>query len=213
MAQRFSLKKQWRRIRRSYKKRPMLYVLGTLSLLVLVGYAIMQSQTVINRAAYTPLLNVIAEGESRGNYNAYFGNATNHKIRFTEMTVAEVLTWQERYVADGNPSSAVGRYQFIQPTLEGLIAELDIPPQEVFDPSLQDSLAIALIERRGAVDFVKGKITAEQFAHNLSQEWAALPRVIGDSPEASYYAGDGLNHSRISIDKIMRAVREFKMTA
>ena len=46
----------------------------------IVGYGIMQSHTMIPPAAYTPLLNVIADGESRGNYNAYFGNAGNRKV-------------------------------------------------------------------------------------------------------------------------------------
>lgn len=157
-------------------------------------------------ANYTDLLNTIALGESRGNYNAYFGNAGNTDIRFTDMAVGEVLSWQKQYVEQGHASGAVGKYQFIRPTLAGLVNELDIDESERFDESLQDRLAIHLLERRGVQDYLRGLISREQLAHNLSKEWAALPRVIGGSPSASYYAGDGLNRSQISIDQVLTAI-------
>ena len=74
-------------------------------------------------------------------------------------------------------------------------------------------MAIALMERRGAVDFANDKISAEQFAANLSKEWAALPAVLGDRPTESFYAGDGLNQSRVSTDVVLKAVAEFKQVA
>lgn len=48
---------------------------------------------------YTGLLNTIALGESKGNYNAYFGSAHNNGIDFTAMAVGEVLEWQANFVA------------------------------------------------------------------------------------------------------------------
>ena len=65
------------------------------------------------------LLNTIAKVESKNNYNAHFGNADNVSIQFTSMTVGEVLIWQKQFVEQGSPSSAVGRYQFINSTLRG----------------------------------------------------------------------------------------------
>jgi conjugal transfer mating pair stabilization protein TraG len=156
----------------------------------------------IDPAAYTPILNTIAKGESEGNYNAYFGNAANATIRFTDMSVGEVLAWQQEYVHSGSPSSAVGRYQIIRPTLTGLVQELGLDPAVRFDKTLQDRLAIALLERRGSEAYVGQKLSREQFAANLAREWAALPKVIGDNPEQSYYAGDGLNASRVSIGAV-----------
>ncbi len=154
----------------------------------------------------TALLNIIAKGESRGNYNAYYGNASNQEVKFTEMPVADVLAWQEAFVQQGSPSSAVGRYQFIRPTLAGLVKELSIDESTVLDEQLQDRLAKRLLERRGLSDYVKGKITREEFAHNLSKEWAALPKVIGNNPDQSYYQGDGLNYVQISIDEIFSGI-------
>lgn len=164
----------------------------------------------INPVAYRPILDVIAKGESHGNYNAYFGNPTNAAIRFTDMSIAEVLAWQKSHVAEGALSNAVGKYQIIQPTLEGLVTELSIDQSTHFDESTQDRLAIALINRRGAVDFARKKISIEQFATNLAMEWAALPHVQGKNPEASYYAADGINQSHISSMEIRQAIRAFE---
>ena len=162
-------------------------------------------------ANYSELLSIIAEGESKGNYNAYFGHAGNTSIGFTNMTVGEVLQWQHDFVAGGQPSSAVGKYQFIRPTLEGLVHEMHINMNEIFDARLQDKLAIHLLERRGVREYLRGRISREEFAHNLSKEWAALPRVIGANPGASYYDGDGLNKAQVSVDTLLAAIETLRM--
>lgn len=151
---------------------------------------------------YDLLLETIAKGESRGNYNAYFGNVSNQSTVFTQMKVAEVLQWQKNFVENGSPSSAVGKYQFIRPTLNNLVNELDIDKNTRFDEELQDKLAVTLLEKRGLSDYVEGKIDRKQFAHNLSKEWAALPKLTGDNPTQSYYEGDGLNHVQVSVDEV-----------
>lgn len=174
-------------------------------IIAVTSMGIMREKTMMD-VNYTNLLNTIAQGESKGNYNAYFGNASNTTINFTAMTVGEVLNWQRQYVEQGNASNAVGKYQFIEPTLRGLVGELKIEPKSKFDAHLQDRLAIRLLERRGVHEYVSGHISREQLAHNLSKEWAALPRVIGGNPQSSYYAGDGLNHVQVSVDEVMVAI-------
>jgi muramidase (phage lysozyme) len=182
------------------------------SLLVLGGAIMYVSMTApkVDPSAYTPLLNTIAKGESNGNYNAHFGNANNMAIRFTDMSVGDVLKWQEKYVHEGSASSAVGKYQIIRSTLQGLVSELDIDQDAKFDAALQDKMAIALLERRGSLDFVDNKLTREQFAANLAKEWAALPKVVGDNPNESFYASDGLNQARISIQEVYFAIGSLK---
>lgn len=163
--------------------------------------------TRVDPQAYAPLLDTIAKGESNGNYNAYFGDSRNTTIRFTEMTVGEVLQWQTEYVAKGSVSSAVGKYQIIRPTLLGLVRELEIDHSRKFDKVLQDRMAIALLERRGSLAYVDNKLTREQFAANLAKEWAALPRITGPNPTHSYYAADGINKAHITIDEVYGALR------
>lgn len=159
-----------------------------------------------NPESYKPLLNLIATVESNGNYNAHFGNSRNDSVKFTEMSVSEVRQWQKDFVAQGSPSSAVGRYQIISTTLDGLINELNIEPTQKFDSETQDKMAVALLERRGAEQYVNQELTPEQFAANLAKEWAALPKVIGDNPEQSYYAGDGLNKSLVEPKEVLDAI-------
>ena len=183
-------------------------------MLIMTGFVLMcfvatpkmSKQTTVNPAAYTPLLETIAKGESSGNYNAYYGNAGNQALHFTDMSVAQVMQWQDDYVRQGNPSSAVGRYQIVRPTLAGLVRQLNIDPQARYDEAMQDRLAIALLERRGSIAYVEKQLTREQFATSLSQEWAALPKAMGTNPEQSYYAGDGLNQSRIRLEDVFAAL-------
>lgn len=190
-------------------KRPVSYyaIAAVLTLVLAAAILLERNRMDLN---YTNLLNTIAQGESKGNYNAYFGNAGNNKIDFTAMTVGEVLEWQASYVAQGSPSSAVGKYQFINTTLKSLLNEMGVSHAERFDANLQDRLAIRLLERRGVQDYAHGRISREQLAHNLSKEWAALPRVIGGNPDSSYYDGDGLNKAHVKVDQVMAAIASLK---
>lgn len=167
----------------------------------------------VDPEAYQPLLQTIAKGESNGNYNAYYGGARNTAVRFTEMTIAEVLKWQEDFVRQGHPSNAVGKYQIIRPTLVGLVNQLGFAQQAKFNETTQDRLAIALLERRGSEAFIAKALTREQFAANLAKEWAALPATSGSSPEKSYYAGDGLNQAQVNVDEIYTALDLFEQKA
>jgi muramidase (phage lysozyme) len=162
----------------------------------------------VDPSSYTPLMSLIGTIESNDNYNAYFGNPRNHEIKFTDMTIDEVMRWQADFIADGNASSAVGRYQIISTTLIGLVRELKIDTKEKFTQQMQDRMAIALFERRGSIAFINKEITAEEFTASLAKEWAALPKVIGNNPGSSYYAHDGLNKSRTSPDKIIATVNK-----
>ncbi len=213
------INKYIRRLRRSVRRYARSNPITTILLIIgipLLGVLLATRQpetTVVNPAAYTPLLNTIAKGESNGNYNAYYANAGNDTMRFTDMTVAEVLQWQQDHVSQGSPSSAVGKYQIVRPTLVGLVRQLNIDTRARYDAALQDRLAITLLERRGSLAYVEKELTREQFAANLAKEWAALPKVVGDKPQESYYAGDGLNQSRISVDEVLTALSALESNA
>lgn len=160
----------------------------------------------VSPAAYRPILDVIGKAESNNNYNAYFGNAGNKDIDFTNMTIAQVMQWQHDFIAQGHASSAIGRYQIISTTLDGLVRRLDLDTNQKFDEAMQDRLAIALLERRGSLSYAAHQLAPQEFAANLAREWAGLPRVIGGDPNASYYAGDGLNASRTNVDEVIKAI-------
>jgi hypothetical protein len=74
----------------------------------------------------------------------------------------------------------------------------------MFDPSHQDLLADILIREKGYDRYKRGQISATQFLNNLSMAWAGLP-----SPEKggrSYYGGDGLNRSHMSLDRALAKI-------
>ena len=150
-------------------------VLSFLAIIIVAGGMIyanyMQNRRLaVDPATYAQLLQLIARAESNDNYNAHFGNAGNTSIKFTDMTIGQVLRWQSEFIDQGNVSSAVGRYQIINTTLSGLITQFNISTNEKFDAAMQDRLAILLIERRGSQNYVNAELTPEQFAHNLSKE-------------------------------------------
>ena len=196
------------KVRRWLQRRPAVFWIGLVFAAALIAYTIgsMNQRLQVDPVSAKPLLDLIARVESKGNYNAYFGNAGNSSITFTEMSIADVLSWQEDFIAAGHPSSAVGRYQIISTTLKGLVQQLNIDTNQPFNEAMQDRMAVALLERRGATEYVNNQIDGRQFAAELAKEWAALPKIIGDRPEQSYYAGDGLNKALVGVDEILRAV-------
>lgn len=209
--------KQMRRLQRKIRRQTRRFVrhggrvMLTVGLCMAVVFAArIITMPTIDRSSYRPLLQAIAKGESNGNYNAYYGKPNNDTILFTRMTLQQVLDWQQAYVAQGSVSSAVGKYQIIEGTLRGLITDNNIELSRLFDESLQDELAILLIERRGSEAYASSTISREDFAANLAKEWAALPKIVGSDPEQSYYAGDGINKSNISSGEIFTAIESIK---
>jgi muramidase (phage lysozyme) len=152
------------------------------------------------------LLEMIGNIESSKGYNAEFGDKD---LALDQMTISQVLEHQQRRRNEGAKSSAVGRYQFIHSTLKDLVDNnpRDLPPDAMFNAETQDKAATFLLKRRGMDDYADGTISEEQFAKNLSKEWASLP-----DPETgrSYYAGDGLNKSLTTPETVFETLRRSK---
>lgn len=148
------------------------------------------------------LLSLIRKEEAAGNYNAVFGRA-NSKVDLSQFTLDDILAQQQAARKRGAKSTAIGGYQFIYKTLRGLKAELGLDGTEKFTPELQDKLAVALLNRRGLPQFRAGRISKKQFALSLSKEWASLPNP---STGRSFYAGDGLNASRLPRSAVYAAL-------
>jgi uncharacterized protein (TIGR02594 family) len=150
--------------------------------------------------ALQALLDEISVHESGGNYEAYFRKANNTTIKFTTKTINEVIAWQKQYVRDGSPSSAVGRYQIIRTTLQGLQSDMGLSGSTLFDKNTQDRMAKQLLVQAKLKVYLTGKISMTEFGKRIARVWASLP-VLADTQGAhraiirgqSYYAGDGLN--------------------
>ncbi len=148
------------------------------------------------------LAKLVRQAEAGGNYNAVYGRA-NSKYDLGQLTLDQVLGLQQEARRRGVKSTAIGAYQFLYKTLRGLKAETGLKGTEKFTPELQDKLFMALLNRRGLQAFRAGRISKRQFALSLSQEWAGLPNP---NTGRSFYAGDGLNASRVKTASVYRAL-------
>lgn len=155
------------------------------------------------------LLDFIGSIEAPNGYGTIFGNKQSKLAKpLTEMTLDEVTAAQRTW-SKNHGSSAAGRYQFMRATLLDLISELGLRGSQKLDADLQDRLGYHLLKRRGYDDYMAGLIDRIEFGKRLAQEWASLP-VLAAMQGAhrkltrgqSYYAGDALNKSLTSPEKL-----------
>lgn len=129
----------------------------------------------------------------------------------TTMTVFEVLSWQREAIAEtkqvyGSGYSAAGRYQVIRKTLQSL----DVNGNALFDKETQDVVGIMLLRRRGWDKWVKGELSTEVFADNISKEWASLPYHT----DRSYYDKDAHgNRSLVSRKEVIQVLNKIRKVA
>lgn len=161
------------------------------------------------------LLDFIAKFESNGNYNAFFRNAGNtNNPQLTGMMIRNVVEFQNRLLANGSPSSAVGRYQIIRQTFRGLIASMSLSGDERFSQDVQDSMGRKLLETRGLNAYLNGTMSVNDFGNAVAKEWAGMPvlsAITGQQgftlqPGQSFYAGDGLNKALAGAAAFRRAI-------
>ncbi len=144
-------------------------------------------------------------GEAAGNYNAYFGH-TKSTVDFSLMSLAQVYAFQAKMLRRDERSSAVGGYQFLRRTLQGLQHSNSLPGSTLFTPEIQDSFAVDLMVGRGYKAWWRGGMNDSEFAHGLSVEWASLP-----DPEhggRSHYDGDGVNSTDTTLEKVYAMLRK-----
>jgi hypothetical protein len=98
-----------------------------------------------------------------GKRGAYSQSGLGDGRALTQMTVAEVMQAQSGYddrtITDAQWRAqggiwTAGRYQFIGPTLKGLIERYGIPPNVLFDEKLQDYLALRYMQESGISPWV-----------------------------------------------------------
>lgn len=139
------------------------------------------------------LLALIAQAEAGpAGYDAVQHGATVRPSRRpTLMTLGEIYKWIDD--TPGQPH-AIGRYQFIPPTLRRVARERGFGPETQFSPGVQDALALILLEDAGLSRFQTGQLERQRFMYNLARIWAGLPLPNG----RSYYEGHAGNSATMS---------------
>jgi conjugal transfer mating pair stabilization protein TraG len=155
------------------------------------------------------LLDLIAVPESRGNYNAWYGNAEQDRVDLSGLSVNEVRDLQTDLV-QSNGGSAIGRYQLLDDTLDALIERMGLSGNERFTPALQDRMALQLARNAGMEGWIGGRIGDERFARNLSEIWAGLPR---DASNESHYEGIQGNRATVDWNAVIDSLRGIRTSA
>jgi len=148
----------------------------------------------LQSAAEGGILDLIgyAEGTDKGrgyNETLGYGAYTGGPVNLINMSLDKVLELQRQMLAHPDNSfnsSAVGRYQIVSTTLRSLMNELNLTGREMFDPAMQDRLAMQLVRRRMG-----------QGVDGFRQEWEGLRYVndksimtaLGAQPIAPHDAG------------------------
>ena len=168
---------------------------------------------------YAALLDLIADGESGGDYNiVYSGTRVPHPENLTEygnkplteLSIGDLLNWMDYSVAQGSYSSASGRYQVIRGTLRGAVSAGVVTTGDLYDQTNQDLIANYLLEVRGISRWESGELTDEQFANRLAYEWASLPLVTGPNRGSGAYDADGVNAANHTPEEILSVLRSIK---
>ena len=148
------------------------------------------------------LRDLIARAEAgRAGYDAVqHGARVKPPRRPTDMTLQDIYDWIE--ATPGQPH-AIGRYQFIPPTLRHSAARLDLPASTRFSPAVQDRLADLLLGDAGLMKVKAGEMSTDTFMLNLAKIWAGLPIPSG----RSYYDGVAGNKATMTFEAYATQVR------
>jgi muramidase (phage lysozyme) len=130
------------------------------------------------------LRQIIGHAESRRHgYDAVqYGARIKPAKRPTEMTIGEIYAWID---ATPRQPHAIGKFQFIPPTLRRLVRRVGLSETTLFSPPVQDRLADELLLEAGLRAATAGEIGRHSFMENLAKIWAGLPTSNGKS----YYHG------------------------
>ena len=154
------------------------------------------------------LLDYTSVKESDGNYDAWIGHIHGARGTITGKTLGEVYQFQRELVAGGAPSSAVGRYQFVQRTLSACAQACGVGLTQRLDARTQDQLGLHLLQVRGLAAWRAGAISDSEFAHRLSCEWASLPDP--ENGGRSHYDGDGVNRAGRTLESLLGVLEQVK---
>lgn len=124
-----------------------------------------------------------AEAGSKGYDAVQYGATIKPPRAPTQLTIAQIYDWIDD--TPGQPH-AIGRYQFIPPTLRRLVRRAGIDPKARFSPKVQDHLADLLLIDAGLEPFLAGEMRRVTFMNNLAKIWAGLPNETGRSHYHGY---------------------------
>ena len=143
-----------------------------------------------------------AEAGAKGYDAVQYGATIKPDGPPTTLTIQQIYDW-----IDDTPNQphAIGRYQFIPPTLRRLVTRLGVDASVRFTPDVQDRLADVLLVEAGLKRFLAGEMARHDFMNNLAKIWAGLPNDTGRSHYHGY-AGNKATMTWASFDRQMARI-------
>lgn len=143
------------------------------------------------------LANFIAGAETGGRFNAYNGD-WKYGSKGDDTILSTPLSQLRSYMNKNHPDSsgAVGAYQFMPETAISYAKQIGMNPDNtLFTAENQKKIHMRHLKALGYDDYVKGKMSRQQFGINLSQQYRALP----DPRTGRTYAGTGSSRNRNTV--------------
>lgn len=189
----------------------------------------------MNSQALKNFFDVILKGESKSynDYNYYvcsgsIGNCLRSYLydqkrgtkypdfdKLTDLTIAEIMNFQDRSKSQPGKLFAVGRYQIIPDTLEGLVNSTKTNKNIKFSPEIQDNFGYSLLMgRKDLRNYLKKTVednqkNLEAAALDVAKIWSSVGipfNLPGKPKNTSYYASGG-DRASVMTEPVQAALR------
>ena len=143
------------------------------------------------------LADFVAGAETGGRFNAYNGD-WKYGSKGDDTILSTPLSQLKSYMTKNHPNSsgAVGAYQFMPETAISYAKQIGMNPDTtLFTVENQKKIHMRHLKALGYDDYVRGKMSRQQFGINLSKQYRALP----DPRTGRTYAGTGSYRNRNTV--------------
>ncbi len=155
------------------------------------------------------LASFVAGAETGGRFDAYNADSGKGDPKILDTNISNLRSYISKYP---NSSGAVGAYQFMPETAEGLAKQMGIDPNKTkFTPEVQKQLHLFHLNQLGYGKYAKGEMTKEQFGAAIAQQYRAVP-----DPRTGYTWSDSAsrrNRAQVTNEQYLNALEQSKQGA
>lgn len=155
------------------------------------------------------LASFIAGAESKGRFDAYNGDSGKGDPKILDTNISDLKSYISKYP---NSSGAVGAYQFMPDTAEGLAKQMGMDPTKTkFTPEVQKQLHLFHLNQLGYGKYVKGEMSKEDFGAAIAKQYRAVP-----DPRTGYTWNDSAsrrNRAQVTNEQYLNALEQSKQGA
>lgn len=138
--------------------------------------------------------------------------------KLTNLTIAEIMNYQDRTRSTPGQLFAVGRYQIIPDTLEGLVNTTKINKNSYFTPEVQDNFGYTLLMgRKNLRNYLKKTVpdtknNLEAAALDVAKIWSSvgIPYNLPGKPKNTSYYASGGDKASVMTEPVQAALKQLR---